>query len=168
MRRNIKIKFSQNFITYHGCSNCYIDGTNEIANTQCSKATFNPFRKRPIDVNSKIWKSTRTQIKKKPYATKIYVKKYFRYLKFLENNKDTQWSDYSDYETASESETELEKRWSKTGEDLVIDIKPEVETTQTGKDLIIDIKLEVETKQENLANNIKAELETKQQTPNNK
>ena len=50
------------------------------------------------------------------------------------------------YETASESITESENRWSKTGEELVIDIKPEVETTQ-----------------ENLANNIKAELETKQQ-----
>ena len=87
------MKFSQNFITHHGCGNCCIDGTNEIANTHCPKATFNPFWKRPIDVNTKIWKSARTQIKKKPYATKKYVKKYFRYLRFLENNKDTQWSD---------------------------------------------------------------------------
>ena len=56
----------------------------------------------------------------------------------------------SDCSTCSEaeSEAESEKRWSETGQDLVIDIKPEL-----GKGLII---------------NTKPELETKQQTPNNK
>ena len=53
------------------------------------------------------------------------------------------YTDYSEYKTASKSETKSENRWSETGEDLVIDIKPEVETIQTGKDLIINIKPEV-------------------------
>ena len=144
--------FSQNFITYHCCGNCYLDSINAIAKFGCEKSTNNPFWKRPIDVTNKIAKSTRSKIDNKTCATRNYVKKCFQYLKVLENNKDTQcWSDYSsDCSTCSESEsvTESEKRWSETGQDLVIDIKPDL-----GKDLII---------------NTKPELEIKQQTPNNK
>ena len=123
--------FSQNIINYHGCGACYLDGTNEIAKFGCLNATFNPFWKRPIDVNNKVSKSTRSRIKNKPHTTRKYVKKYFRYLRFLEKNKNTQWSDTdcstdcSDYaESKAESETESKKRWSETGEDLVIDIEP--------------------------------------------
>ena len=48
--------FSQNYITYHGCGNCYLDGTNAIAKFGCEKLTNNPFWKRPIDVTKKIAK----------------------------------------------------------------------------------------------------------------
>ena len=84
------MKFPQNIITYHGCGKCYLDGTNEIAFFGCSNRTFNPFCKDPIDVNNKISKSARSQIKKKPLATRKYIRKYFNYLNYLENIKDTQ------------------------------------------------------------------------------
>ena len=131
MRKNIKTKnFSQNYIVFHGCGACYLDGTNEIIKCGCSNGTFNPFWKKPIDVTNKISKSTRSQIKNKPYTAKKYVKKYFRHLKFLENNKDTQWSDYStDYSTDCSDYAESESE-SETGADLVIGTKPNVEIQQ--------------------------------------
>ena len=61
---------------------------------------------------------------------KKYVKKYFRYLKFLENNKDTQWSDYrTDYSTDCSDYADSESE-SETGADLVIGTKPSVEIKQ--------------------------------------
>ena len=85
------MKFSQNFIAYHGCGKCYLDGTNEIAYYGCSNKTFNPFWKNPIEVNNKISKSTRSQLKKKPQATRKYLRKCFNYLHYLKN-KETQSS----------------------------------------------------------------------------
>ena len=43
--------FSQSIIAYHGCGTCYLDGTNAVAKFGCSNATFNPFWKRPVDLN---------------------------------------------------------------------------------------------------------------------
>ena len=62
--------YSQTFVKYHGCGNCYIDGTNMLIETgrKCIAATNNPFWKRPIDSNSKIAKSTRNELKIKSRA----------------------------------------------------------------------------------------------------
>ena len=39
------MKFSQKFVTYHGCGNCYLDGTNKLEqpNNRCFAPTYNPF-----------------------------------------------------------------------------------------------------------------------------
>ena len=106
------MKFSQNFIAYHGCGKCYLDGTNEIAYFGCSNKTFNPFWKKPIGANNKISKSTRFQVKKKLQATRKYIRKYFNYLLYLEN-KDTQSS--SDYNTdfLIMTQTQMQKQTQK-------------------------------------------------------
>ena len=36
-------KFSQNFVVYHGCGNCYHDGTNKILN-KYRKCIFPTYR----------------------------------------------------------------------------------------------------------------------------
>ena len=95
--------------------------------------TFNPFWKRPEDSTNKTAKSTGTQIKYKPYATRKYMKKYSKYVTFLKFNKDTQWSDYStdcSINCSSELEIESEKLWSETGQDIVIDLTPNSEAKQ--------------------------------------
>ena len=84
------MKFSQNIIAYHSCGKCYLDGTIEIAYFGCSNKTFNPFWKTPIDAKNKISKSTRSQIKKKPVATRKYIRKYFNYLLYLEHKTHNQ------------------------------------------------------------------------------
>ena len=144
------MKFSQNFIAYHGCGKCYLDGTNEIAYYGCSNKTFNPFWKNPIDVNNKISKSTRSQVKKKPQATRKYVRMYFNYLLYLKN-KDTQsssdWTtdydtDLTDYESDTDTETNPE---AETAQIQNSNLKPEL----TGENLIID----------NTKNNVKTEAD---------
>ena len=79
---------------------------NEIAKLDCANATFNHFWKKPIRVNNKISKSTRSRINNKTLATRKYVKRYFHYLKVIENNKDSQWSDYSTDYAESDSSTD--------------------------------------------------------------
>ena len=172
------MKFSQNFIAYHGCGKCYLDGTNEIAYYGCSNKTFNPFWKNPTDVNNKISKSTRSQVKKKPLATRKYVRKYFDYLLYLEN-KDTQsssdWNtdssdadtDLTDYgsdtdtETNSKPETaQIQNSYLKpelTGENLITDITKNNAKTETDKVLVINITQKPEQNPDN-----------KKQNPDNK
>ena len=98
--------FPHHFITYHGCGKCYLHGTNEIAKFGCANPTFNPFWKKQIHANNKISKSTRSRINNKTLTTRKYVKKYFHYLKGIENNKDTQWLDYSTDDAESDSSTD--------------------------------------------------------------
>ena len=87
--------FSQTFVSYHGCGKCYLDGTNALAprGTKCVMQTNNSFRKNPIDTNSKIAKSTRTQPKIKARANRSYVIKYLSFKKAL---KETKFGDESD------------------------------------------------------------------------
>ena len=81
------MKFSQTFVTYYGCGNCYLDGTNQLVdnNKICFMPTHNPFWKRPKDSYNRISKSTRTQIKSKPFANRSYCKKYFNFVKIVES-----------------------------------------------------------------------------------
>ena len=169
------MKFSQNFIAYHGCGKCYLDGTNEIAYYGCSNKTFNPFWKNPIDVNNKISKSTRSQVKKKPQATRKYVRKYFNYLFYLKN-KDTQsssdWTtdyetDLTDYESDTDTETNPEAETAQiqnsnlkpelTGENLIIHITKNNVKTKTDEVLVINITQKPEQNPDN-----------KKQNPDNK
>ena len=96
--------------------------------------TNNPFWKNPIDTNSKIAKSTRTQLKIKARANRSYVIKYLRFKKTLEENKFGDESDYStgdesntynsDNESISGNATETEQNLTDnelTGENLIID-----------------------------------------------
>ena len=77
------MKFSQKFVTYHGCGNCHIDGTNKLEqpNNKCYWPANNPFWKRPQDSYNKIAKSTRNQLHYKSFADRSYFNKYFKYLK---------------------------------------------------------------------------------------
>ena len=168
------MKFSQNFIAYHGCGKCYLDGTNEIAYYGCSNKTFNPFWKNPIDVNNKISKSTRSQVKKKPLATRKYVRKYFDYLLYLEN-KDTQsssdWNtdssdvdtDLTDYGSDTDTETNSKAETAQvqnsnlkpelTGGNLIIDITKNNVKTETDEALVIDITQKPEQNPDNKKQN---------------
>ena len=103
------MKFSQKFVTCHGCGNCYVDGTNKLeeANKKCFLPTNNPFWKRPEDSNNEIAKSTRNQLKWKSHANRSYCRKYFNYLNRINQKNykfDFPWTEESsDYSTDDES-----------------------------------------------------------------
>ena len=60
-------KFSQTFVAYHGCGNCYQDDTNKIVpkGRRCIMLTYNPFWKRPIDVYNKVERGGKLKAKTK-------------------------------------------------------------------------------------------------------
>ena len=66
----------QTFVTYHGCGNCYIDGTNKIVpkGRRCINPTHNSFWKNVVDVRNKV--QTRIQIKSKVKADRNFVRRY--------------------------------------------------------------------------------------------
>ena len=72
---------TQTFVTYHGCGNCYIDGTNKIVpkGRRCINPTHNPFWKNLVDVRNKV--QTRAQIKSKVKADRNFVLRYQNYLR---------------------------------------------------------------------------------------
>ena len=103
------MKFSQKFVTYHGCGNCYVDGTNQLEepSNKCFSPTNNPFLKRPEDSNNKIVKLTRNQLRWKAHASRSYCRKYFNYLNLC-NQKNYKFNfpwkpEFSDYSTDDES-----------------------------------------------------------------
>ena len=67
------MKFSQTFVTYHGCGTCYIDGTNvlEGTTTKCFFPIHNPFWKEPCDTSNRIAYSTRNQLPQEATAKSI-------------------------------------------------------------------------------------------------
>ena len=95
------MKFSQKFVTYHGCGLCYINGTNLMQSNSrsCFFPTHEPFWKDPKDTSNRIPKSTRNQLKKKTFATRNYCKRYFNYLRKVKRISTTvfnQWADSSE------------------------------------------------------------------------
>ena len=60
-------RFSQTFVAYHGCGNCYQDGTNKIVpkNRKCIQQIYNPFWKKPGDVCNKVETRAQSKIKQK-------------------------------------------------------------------------------------------------------
>ena len=120
--------FSQTFVSYHGCGKCYLDGTNTLVpiGRKCVMQTNSPSWKNPIDTNSKIVKSTGTQLKINAIANRSYVIKYLRFKKALEENKfgDESNGYNSDNESISGNATEIEQNLTDnelTGENLIID-----------------------------------------------
>ena len=107
-------RFSQTFVKYHGCGNCYLDETNMLIETgrKCVLVTNKPFWKRPIDSNNKIAKSTRNKLKTKPRANISYMKKHAKFVKNFSKQKyyDTYFSgdneSLDNYSESSDSDTE--------------------------------------------------------------
>ena len=151
------------FVEYHGCNIGYKDGTRQIVFKTCSRPTRKPFWKNPEHVTSRVVKSTSPQLKNKPLA---YIKDLKNYINIfnLKHNSEAkrvlEWFDDcrssdsytdsdSDYysDTNSLPDTNYYKMSNLTGDNLIIDIKPEPEPEP-------DIK--------------KPELETNSQNPDNK
>ena len=147
------------FVRYHGCNIGYKDGTRKIILRTCSRPTYNPLWKNPEHVTSRVVKSTRAQLKKKPLAYKKDLKNYINRFNLghsSEAKRVLEWvGDYSSSEsyTGSDSDyysdtnslpdTNYYKMSNLTGDNLVIDIKPESEPEPDNK------KLELETNPQN-------------------
>ena len=129
------MKFSQTFVSYHGCSNCYLDGTNQLVakNKLRFMPTHNPFWKRPKDSCTRIARSTRSKLKIKSMADRSYCKKYFRFVKIVEPKKyeylqwslesswDNESNGYSSDNDSTTTNTEQKLPDNKlTGENLII------------------------------------------------
>ena len=130
-------------VEYHGCNIGYEDGTRQIVFKTCSRPTRKPFWKNPEHVTSRVAKSTRAQLKNKSLA---YIKDLENYInRFnLKHNSEAkrvlEWFDDcrsldsytdsdSDYysDTNSIPDTNYYKMSNLTGDNLIIDIKPEPE-----------------------------------------
>ena len=87
-------KFSQTFVAYHGCGNCYQDGTNKIVPKirRCIMQTYNPFWKKPNDVRNRV--ETRAQLKIK---VKVSRKFQHRYHKWIYSLTSDDWDFTSDW-----------------------------------------------------------------------
>ena len=143
-------KFSQTFVAYHSCGNCYQDGTNKIVpkNRRCIMQTYNPFWKKPIDVHNRV--ETRAQLKIETKASRKFQR---RYQKWVDSLTSDDWESDSDSES-SDTDISLANNASETEQNL------------SDNKLIIDIKTEqnLTASPESLANNI---TEYKVSTSNN-
>ena len=94
-------KFLQTFVAYHGCGNCYQDGTNKIdkMNRRYMK-TYNPFWEKIIDVHNKV--QTRAQLIKKVKASPNYQIRYHKWIQLI--SKDSFNS--SDFNSDTDSDTD--------------------------------------------------------------
>ena len=94
-------KFSQTFVAYHGCGNCYQDGTNKIVpkGRKCIMSTYNPFWKRPIDIYDKV--DTRNQLKIKTKESRKYQLRYKKWVNL--HSKDSFTS--TDFHSNSDSDS---------------------------------------------------------------
>ena len=149
--------YSQTFVQYHGCGNSYLDGTNMLIETgrRCAAPTYNPFRKRPIDVNNKIAKSTRNKLKIKSRAFRSYMLHYAKFAKnfhkneyhepyFIDDNEsldidtDSENSDIESNESTAGNATETEQNLTDS-ELNKLETEEKSMNTNTGDTLIIVI-----------------------------
>ena len=151
------------FVRYHGCNIGYKDGTRKIILRTCARPTYNPLWKNPEHVTSCVVKSTRVQLKNKPLAYKKDLKNYINRFVLGHSSEAKQvleWvGDYSSSESYTDPDsdyysdtnslpgTNYYKMSNLTGDNIVIDIKPEPEPEPDNK---------------------KSELETNPQNPDNK
>ena len=158
--------YSQTFVQYHGCGSSCLDGTNMLIATgrRCTAPTYNPFWKRPTNVNNKIAKSTRNKLKRKSRAFRSYMLDYAKFVKnfhkneyydpyFIDDNEsldtdtDSENLDIESNESAAGNPTETEQNL--TDSELN---KPETEeksmNTNTGDTLIIVINDQNSNKKE--------------------
>ena len=150
------------FVRCHGCNIGCKDGTRQIISKTCSRPTYKPFWKNPEHVTSRVAKSTRAQLKNKPLAYKKDLKNYInrfnlghsseakRVLEWVGNYSSSESSigSDSDYysDTNSLTDTNYYKMSNLTGDNLIIDIKPEPEPEPDSK------ISELETNPQNLDN----------------
>ena len=115
--------FSQKFVVFHGCGAWYHDGTNKIVrkNGKCICPSYEPFRKKPNDVPNKV--ETRAQLKLKSIVKKEYVRRYFRFINAIDENKVYFSSGYDSTgnESTDDESITLTITQSNPGETLVID-----------------------------------------------
>ena len=161
-------------VQYHGCNIGYKDGTRKLVTKKCSKPTYNPFWKNPEHYNNGVAKSRRAQLKQKPLAFKKDVQKYVQNhignhgeaMKILalivngsDSDSDTNGSDSdTDYYSVKSLPKTNYRMSNLTGDDLVIDIKPEPDDTQQNSEKTVY--------EQNPELKLKPELET--QNPDNK
>ena len=131
------------FVEYHGCNIDYKDGTRQIVFKTCSRPTRKPFWKNPEHVTSRVAKSTRAQFKNKPLSYIKDLKNYINRFNLKHNSEakrvlewfddcrslDSYTDSNSDYysDTNSLPDTNYYKMSNLTGDNLIIDIKPEPE-----------------------------------------
>ena len=151
------------FVQYHGCNIGCKDGTRKIILRTCSRPTYNPFWKNPEHVTSRVAKSTRAQLKNKPLAYKKDLKNYINRFNLghsSEAKRVLEWvSDYSSSESYTDSDSDY---YSDTNS--LPDTNYNKMSNLTGDNLVIDIKPEPEPEPDNK----KPELETNPQNPDNK
>ena len=100
-------KFLQTFVAYHGCGNCYQDGTNKIDKKNiCYIKKYNPFWEKPIDVHNKV--QTRAQLKKKAKTSANYQVRYHKWIQFISKDSFTSSDFSSDTDTDSNSDSNSE------------------------------------------------------------
>ena len=137
------------FLEYHGCNIDYKDGTRQIVFKTCSRPTRKPFWKNPEHVTSRVAKSTRAQLKNKPLAYIKDLKNYINRFNLKHNSEakrvlewfddcrslDSYTDSNSDYysDTNSLPDTNYYKMSNLTGDNLIIDIKPEPEPEPDNK-----------------------------------
>ena len=136
-------KFSQTFVAYHGCGNCYQDGTNAIIpkNRKCAMQTYNPFWKKPIDVCNRV--ETRAQLKTKTKASSEFQLRYQKWVNLYskdnftssgfdsDSDSDPDSNINSDNESLANNASETEQNLSdnETNDKLIIYNNTAVEQT---------------------------------------
>ena len=118
----------------------YKDGTRQVILKTCSRPTVNPFWKNLEHVTSRVVKSTRAQLKNKPLAFKRDLKAYINRFNLGHKSEAKQvleWvGDYSSSESYTDSDSDYyidtnsvpdKLMPNLTGDNLIIDIKPEPE-----------------------------------------
>ena len=102
-------KFSQNFVVYHGCGNCYHDGTNKILNKyrKCISPTYRSFWKNVNHVHNKV--QTGAQLKLKSTVTEDYIRRYFSFLSAINKKKEYLSSDYDSTDDESTDNESINK-----------------------------------------------------------
>ena len=136
-------RFSQTFVAYHDCGNCYQDGTNKIVpkNRRCIQQTYNPFWKKPSDVRNKV--ETRAQLKIKTKASRNFQRRYFKWLKMLDSEE---W-DRDILESDTDSDTDLETWESDSDTDISLannasETEQKLSDEET-KDKLVDTKINI-------------------------
>ena len=107
------MKILNTFVQYHGCNIGYKDGTRRLVKRgNCSNPTFYPFRKNAEHTTNYVAKSTRAQLTLKPIAL----------------------SD-SGYNNETLPDTNYYKMSELTGDDLIINIKPDPDNIKQKEDM---------------------------------
>ena len=155
----------QTFVSYHGCGNCYIDGTNKIdpKGRRCINPTHDPFWKNLLEVRNKV--QTIAQIKSKVKADRNFIRRYQEYLKVFSKSIDYFSSDDFSLNYSSTSEGELDNESTTCNASIT---EHDVSDTElnTAENLIIDENIKNEHEHEHPLSCSHAETQTLNNTQN--